>query len=94
MNRRGFFKAMVAAAACAAVPWHGARERWGHGIAWKVWHTQAELNSQWRAATEREMLKNAMPVVILDKFGKLRPIPKSKTPTIAFRRPKVFTGAA
>lgn len=42
---------------------------------------------------ERQMLKHQMPVVILDKFGMLRPMPKNKTQTIKFRRPKVFTAA-
>lgn len=39
------------------------------------------------------MLKHAEPVRILDKFGMLRPMPKNKTQTIKFRRPKVFTAA-
>lgn len=42
---------------------------------------------------ERQMLKHAGPVRILDKFGMLRPIPKNKTQTIKFRRPRVFTAA-
>src|SRR5690606_24812714 len=42
---------------------------------------------------ERQMLKHAAPVTVLDKFGMLRPMPKNKTQTIKFRRPKVFTAA-
>lgn len=40
---------------------------------------------------ERQMLKHAGPVRVLDKFGLTRPMPKNKTQTIKFRRPKVFT---
>lgn len=39
----------------------------------------------------REMLKHAGPVIVLDKFGMTKPMPKNKTQTIKFRRPKVFT---
>lgn len=42
---------------------------------------------------ERQMLKHAGPVRVLDKFGLVRPMPKNKTQTIKFRRPKVFTAA-
>lgn len=40
---------------------------------------------------ERQMLKHAGPVRVLDKFGLTKPMPKNKTQTIQFRRPKVFT---
>lgn len=42
---------------------------------------------------ERQMLKHAAPVTVLDKFGLLRPMPKNKSQTIIFRRPKTFTAA-
>ena len=42
---------------------------------------------------ERQMLKHAGPVRVLDKFGLTKPMPKNKTQTIKFRRPKVFTAA-
>lgn len=42
---------------------------------------------------ERQMLKHAGPVRILDKFALVRPMPKNKTQTIKFRRPKIFTAA-
>lgn len=42
---------------------------------------------------ERQMLKHAGPVRILDKFGLTKPMPKNKTQTISFRRPRVFTAA-
>ncbi|MEK9721982.1 MAG: N4-gp56 family major capsid protein [Rhodospirillaceae bacterium] len=41
----------------------------------------------------QEMLAYAMPVIVLDKFGVTKPMPKNKTQTIKFRRPKVFTAA-
>lgn len=42
---------------------------------------------------EREILKHAGPVVILDKFGLSKQMPKNKGVTIEFRRPNVFTPA-
>ena len=40
---------------------------------------------------EREMLKHAGPVRVLDKFAMVKPMPKNKSQTVKFRRPKVFT---
>ncbi len=42
---------------------------------------------------ERQMLKHAGPVMILDKFGLTKPMPKNKTQTIKFRRPRTFAAA-
>lgn len=42
---------------------------------------------------ERQMLKHAAPVMVLEKFAKTHPMPKNKSQTIKFRRPKVFTAA-
>lgn len=42
---------------------------------------------------ERQMLKWAEPVMVLDKLGMSRPMPKNKTQTIKFRRPRTFTAA-
>lgn len=42
---------------------------------------------------ERQMLKHAQPVMVLEKFGMTKPMPKNKTQTIKFRRPRVFTAA-
>lgn len=39
---------------------------------------------------EREMLKHAGPVTVLDKFGLTKRMPKNKSTTIKFRRPKPF----
>jgi len=56
-------------------------------------YTDAGVSPRTNVYAERQMLKHAMPVVILDKFGMLRPMPKNKTQTIKFRRPKIFTAA-
>lgn len=42
---------------------------------------------------ERQMLKHAKPVMVLEKLGLTKPMPKNKTDTIKFRRPRVFTAA-
>src|SRR5262245_33252607 len=42
---------------------------------------------------ERQMLRYAKPVMVLEKLGLTKPMPKNKTDTIKFRRPKVFTAA-
>ena len=42
----------------------------------------------------RTMLKHAMPVVVLDKFGQVKELPPNKTDTIKFRRPRTFTAAS
>lgn len=39
---------------------------------------------------ERQMLRHAGPQIVLDKWGMTKPMPKNKTQTIKFRRPKVF----
>jgi N4-gp56 family major capsid protein len=41
----------------------------------------------------QEMLRHAMPVIVLDKLGMTVKMPKNKTDTIRFRRPRVFTAA-
>lgn len=42
---------------------------------------------------EREILKWAGPVVVLDKFALTKPMPKNKGQQIEFRRPNTFTAA-
>jgi N4-gp56 family major capsid protein len=42
---------------------------------------------------ERQMLKHAKPVMVLEKLGLSKAMPKNKTDTIKFRRPRVFTAA-
>ena len=56
-------------------------------------YSDAGVSPRTNVYAERQMLKHAMPVVILDKFGQTRPMPKNKTQTIKFRRPKTFTAA-
>lgn len=53
--------------------------------------TDAGISQRTTVYAEREMLKATMPVVILDKFGLTRPMPKNKGVVIKFRRPNVFT---
>lgn len=56
-------------------------------------YSDAGVSPRTNVYAEREMLKHAGPVMVLDKFGMTRPMPKNKTQTIKFRRPKVFTAA-
>ena len=42
---------------------------------------------------ERQMLRHAKPVMVLEKLGLTKPMPKNKTDTIKFRRPRVFAAA-
>lgn len=42
---------------------------------------------------EAKMLAHAAPVIVLDKFGMAKPMPKNKTETISWRRPDVFSAA-
>jgi N4-gp56 family major capsid protein len=42
---------------------------------------------------EREILKHAGPVTVLDKFGMSKPMPKNKGTVIEWRRPNTFTAA-
>lgn len=56
-------------------------------------YTDAGVSPRTNVYAARQMLKHASPVVILDKFGMVKPMPKNKTQTIKFRRPKIFTAA-
>ena len=55
--------------------------------------TDAGVSQRTNVYAERQMLKHAGPVRILDKFGLTKPMPKNKSTTIKFRRPRVFTAA-
>lgn len=55
--------------------------------------TDAGVSQRTNVYAERQMLKHAMPVRVLDKFGLTKPMPKNKGTTIKFRRPIVFTAA-
>lgn len=56
-------------------------------------YSDAGVSPRTNVYAERQMLKHAGPVRVLDKFGLVKPMPKNKTQTIKFRRPKVFTAA-
>lgn len=56
-------------------------------------YSDAGVSPRTNVYAERQMLRHAAPVMVLDKFGMVRPMPKNKTQTIKFRRPKVFTAA-
>ncbi len=56
-------------------------------------YTSGGISPRTNVYAERQMLKHAMPVIVLDKFGMSKPMPKNKTQVIKFRRPKVFTAA-
>jgi len=53
----------------------------------------AGVSSRTNAYAARQMLRHAGPHIVLDKFGMTKPMPKNKTQTIKFRRPRVFTAA-
>lgn len=55
--------------------------------------TDTGISQRTNVYAERQMLKHAGPVRILDKFGMTKPMPKNKGTTIKFRRPRVFTAA-
>jgi len=56
-------------------------------------YTDAGLSPRVNVYAERQMLRYAGPVIVLDKFGMTRPMPKNKSQTIKFRRPVVFSAA-
>lgn len=56
-------------------------------------YSDAGVSPRTNVYAERQMLKYQAHVRILDKFGMLRTMPKNKTQTIKFRRPKTFTAA-
>ena len=56
-------------------------------------YTDAGISPRTNVYAMRTMLKHQMPVVVLDKFGVVKPMPKNKTQTVTFRRPRVFTAA-
>ena len=55
--------------------------------------TDANVSQRTNTYAERQMLKHAGPVVILDKWGQSRPMPKNKGVNVKYRRPRVFTAA-
>lgn len=55
--------------------------------------TDSGISQRTNVYAEREMLKHAGPVMVLDKFGMSKTMPKNKSSVVKFRRPKVFTAA-
>jgi len=53
-------------------------------------YTDAGVSPRTNVYAARKMLEHQMPVVILDKFGDSKPMPRNKTNKIKFRRPRVF----
>lgn len=52
--------------------------------------TDGGISQRTNVYAERQMLKHAGPVTILDKLGLTKQMPKNKSTSIKFRRPKVF----
>lgn len=55
--------------------------------------TSPGISQRTNVHAERQMLKHAGPVIVLDKLGLTKPMPKNKSTTMKFRRPKTFTAA-
>jgi N4-gp56 family major capsid protein len=56
-------------------------------------YSDAAISPRTNVYAERQMLKHAMPVMVLEKLALTKQMPKNKTDTIKFRRPKIFTAA-
>lgn len=52
--------------------------------------TASGISQRTNVYAEREMLKHAMPVMVLEKFGMPKRMPNNKSTTIEFRRPLTF----
>lgn len=55
--------------------------------------TQSGISQRTNVYAEREMLKHAKPVMVLEKLAVTKQMPKNKSTTIKFRRPRVFSAA-
>lgn len=56
-------------------------------------YSDAGVSPRTNVYAERTMLRHAGPVIVLGQFGMTKPMPKNKTQTIKFRRPRVFSAA-
>jgi N4-gp56 family major capsid protein len=56
-------------------------------------YSDAAISPRTNVYAERQMLKHAMPVMVLEKLALTKQMPKNKTDTIKFRRPRIFTAA-
>lgn len=52
--------------------------------------TYGDIGSRTAAWAADQMLRHAEPVLVLNKFGQSKPLPKNKTNTVKFRRAKVY----
>lgn len=55
--------------------------------------TDAGISQRTNVYAADDMLEHAKPHIVLDKLARTKPMPKNKSTTIKFRRPKVFTAA-
>lgn len=55
--------------------------------------TSSGISQRTNVYAERKMLEYAKPVMVLEKLADAKPMPKNKSTTIKFRRPKTFTAA-
>ena len=55
--------------------------------------TYGDINQRTAAWAASEMLKHAEPVLVLQKFGATKEMPKNKADTVKFRRPIPFSAA-
>lgn len=55
--------------------------------------TNGDISQRTNLYAAGQMLSYAGPHIVLDKFGMSKPMPRNKSTTIKFRRPKVFTAA-
>lgn len=55
--------------------------------------TQSGISQRTNVYAERQMLKHAAPVMVLEKLAVAKQMPKNKSTTVKFRRPRTFTAA-
>ena len=53
--------------------------------------TYGDINQRTAVWAEGTMLEHAKPILVLDNFGDVKPLPKNKADTITFRRPVPYT---
>ncbi len=52
--------------------------------------TYSDISQRTTVYAEGKMLEHAEPILVLDKFGDSKPLPKNTADTITFRRPNVY----
>ena len=55
--------------------------------------TDAGISARTTVYAERQMLKHATPVMVLEKIAVTKQMPKNKGTTVKFRRPRTFSPA-